>query len=75
MWHFDVGAKKRIYRKRKTMIEQLRNQALILCAEHGITVKPYAGGWWLVGQNISRVVGELAGLCATDLRPLPLVSR
>ena len=57
------------------MIEQLREQAIKLCASHGVTVRPYAGGWWLVGQQINRVVGELAGLCASDLMPLPTVQR
>jgi hypothetical protein len=57
------------------MIEELRQQALELCAEHGISVKPYAGGWWLLGEKINRVVGELAGLCASDLMPLPVMSR
>ncbi len=57
------------------MIEQLRVKAIHLCAAHGITVKPYAGGWWLIGQNINRVVGELAGLCASDIKPLPVVAR
>lgn len=55
------------------MIEQLRNKALQLCAEHGIAVRPYAGGWWLTGKQLNRVVGELAGLTLSDLRPLPLV--
>jgi len=57
------------------MIEELRDKALALCAVHGITVKPYAGGWWLVGEKINRVVGELAGLCVSDLRPLPVIGR
>lgn len=57
------------------MIEQLRSKALQLCAEHGIDVRPYAGGWWLTGRCLNRVVGELAGLTLSDLRPLPLVSR
>jgi hypothetical protein len=57
------------------MIEQLRDKALELCAEHGITVQPYAGGWWLVGEKINRVVGELAGLCASDISPLPVMVR
>ncbi|MBS1161513.1 MAG: hypothetical protein H6R15_3932 [Proteobacteria bacterium] len=57
------------------MIEQLREKARRLCAEHGISVQPYAGGWWLVGERINRVVGELAGLCASDLRPLPVMAR
>jgi hypothetical protein len=57
------------------MIEQSRDKALQLCARHGVTVRPYAGGWWLIGQQINRVVGELAGLCASDLSPLPTTSR
>lgn len=57
------------------MIEQLREVALKLCAEHGITVRPYAGGWWLLGEKINRVVGELAGLSPADIRPLPLMAR
>ena len=57
------------------MIEELRDKALKLCTDHGITVRPYAGGWWLVGEKINRVVGELAGLCASDLNPLPVMAR
>lgn len=57
------------------MIEELRVKALKLCAEYDITAKPYAGGWWLIGQNINRVVGELAGLCLSDIKPLPLIAR
>lgn len=57
------------------MIEQLRSKALQLCAEHGIDVRPYAGGWWLLGRNINRVVGELAGLTVSDLRPIPVMPR
>jgi hypothetical protein len=36
---------------------------------------PYAGGWWLTGKNINRVVGELAGLCTSDIRPLQVMGR
>jgi hypothetical protein len=57
------------------MIEQLRDKAMQLCADHGITARPYAGGWWLVGKEINRVVGELAGLCASDLNRLPVMPR
>ena len=57
------------------MIEQLRDKAMQLCAEHGITVRPYAGGWWLIGKETNRVVGELAGLCASDLNRLPVMPR
>jgi hypothetical protein len=57
------------------MIEQLRDKAMKLCADHGITVQPYAGGWWLRGNNINRVVGELAGLSTCDIKPLQTISR
>jgi hypothetical protein len=57
------------------IVEQLRDKALKLCADHGITAQPYAGGWWLVGEKINRVVGELAGLNASDLMPLPIMAR
>jgi len=57
------------------MMEQLRFKAQQLCAEHGITVRPYAGGWWLIGEKINRVVGELAGLCLSDIAPLPVTQR
>jgi DnaK suppressor protein len=42
-------------------IEDLRHQARQLCAERGLTIQPYANGWWIVGDGVSRVVGELAG--------------
>ncbi len=57
------------------MIQQLRDKAKELCANHGITIVPYAGGWWLIGKNINRVVGELAGLTLSDLTPLPVMER
>ena len=59
----------------KAMIEQLRDKAMKLCSDHGITVQPYAGAWWLRGKNINVVVGELAGLTFSDIKPLPITSR
>ena len=57
------------------MMDHLRDKAMQLCAEHGIRVQPYAGGWWLLGEKINRVVGELAGLSKSDLSPLPIMAR
>jgi hypothetical protein len=57
------------------MIEKLRKVALKMCADHGVSVHPYAGGWWLISEKINRVVGELAGLCITDLTPIPIKDR
>ncbi|MGE5945211.1 MAG: hypothetical protein ACM35F_00745 [Betaproteobacteria bacterium] len=56
-------------------IEQLREQAAKLCAESGVTVRPYGGVWWLVGNGVNRVVAELAGLCRSDLTPIAIAER
>jgi hypothetical protein len=56
-------------------IEQLRQKAIQLCAEHGVTVRSYGQAWWLVGNGINRVVAELAGLCRSDISPLSIADR
>jgi len=56
-------------------IEQLREQAIKLCTDHGVAVRPYAGAWWLIGNGINRVVAELAGLCQCDIKPLVVAER
>lgn len=55
--------------------EQLRDKAIKLCTDRGIAVHPYGHVWWLIGNGINRVVAELAGLCGSDLEPLPLMER
>lgn len=57
------------------LIEQLRDKARRLCADHGIAIVPYGRAWWLIGDGISRVVGELAGLTAADLAAVPMAER
>ena len=56
-------------------IEDLRHQARQLCAERGLSVRPYANSWWIVGDGVSLVRGELAGLCQTDLEPVEVAAR
>jgi hypothetical protein len=56
-------------------LENLREDAKKLCREFGVNVIPYATGWWLIGDGINRVVGELAGLGKSDLTPLPIIER
>ena len=56
-------------------IEELRQKAIQMCAEHGVTVRSYGQAWWLVGNGINRVVAELAGLCRTDITPLNIAER
>jgi len=70
----DGSARPTNYTKRE-MIEKPRKVALKLCADHGVSVHPYAGGWWLVGEKTNRVIGELAGLCISALTPIPIKAR
>ena len=53
--------------KDRMNLELQRQAAQQLCTEAGITVLPYGNAWWLLGDNISRVVGELAGFSPRDL--------
>lgn len=55
--------------------EELRQKAVALCAEHGVTVRSYGEAWWLIGHGINRVVAELAGLCRSDITPLAVIER
>ncbi|MCE1180981.1 MAG: hypothetical protein LWW81_01540 [Rhodocyclales bacterium] len=48
-------------------LEQQRNQAKALCAASRITVLPYGNAWWLLGDGINQVVGEIAGLSPAHL--------
>lgn len=55
-------------------IEQERAKAQALCIDSGITVLPYGNAWWLLGEGVNQVVGELAGLSLSHLRrfqPIP----
>ena len=56
-------------------IEQQRAKAQALCADACIAVLPYGNAWWLLGQGVDRVVGELAGLSPADLHRFPFVPR
>lgn len=56
-------------------IEELRQKAIQLCTEHGVTVRAYGQAWWLLGDGINRVVAELAGLSRNDIAPLAIAER
>ena len=56
-------------------LEQQRAKAHQLRADASVSVLPYGGGWWLLGQGVSRVVGELAGLSQCDLRRYQVTPR
>jgi hypothetical protein len=56
-------------------LEQQRAKAQKLCADSSITVLPYGNAWWLLGQGINRVVGELAGLSRSDLHRYQAIQR
>jgi hypothetical protein len=48
-------------------IEQERAHAQKLCKDSSIAVLPYGNAWWLLGNGINQVVGELAGLSPASL--------
>lgn len=46
-----------------------------MCTESGVNILPYGNAWWLLGNGISRVVSDLAGLCPGDLTPFAISER
>jgi hypothetical protein len=56
-------------------IEQKRAHAQKLCKDSSITVLPYGNAWWLLGDGINLVVGELAGLSPASLRRIDATQR
>lgn len=56
-------------------LEPLREQARRLCAERGLAILPYGSAWWIVGQGVSRVVADLAGVGPEHLKPWSVVAR
>ena len=47
--------------------EKQRELAHKLCKELQITVLPYGNAWWLLGDGVNKVVGELAGISPSCL--------
>lgn len=56
-------------------LEQQRRSAQTLLNASHISVLPYGNAWWLVGNGINQVVGELAGLQPEHLRSFPAARR
>lgn len=48
-------------------LEQQRAAAHTLCNKRNITVLPYGNAWWLLGDSINQVLGEIAGLSESCL--------
>ncbi len=46
-----------------------------LFSDAGISILPYGNAWWLVGQGINQVVGELAGKMPVNLRRFSVTPR
>ena len=49
-------------------LEQQRAAARHLCNTLDITVLPYGNAWWLLGDDINQVTGEIAGLTPSTLQ-------
>jgi len=56
-------------------IENCRREAQHRLAAASIRALPYGNAWWLVGDGISLVVGELAGVFPDQLTRFAVVNR
>lgn len=56
-------------------LERLRREARRRFAASRIAVLPYGNAWWLMGDGINCVVGELAGLTPSHLARFEAVHR
>jgi hypothetical protein len=48
-------------------LEQQRAAARKLCSKLDVIVLPYGNAWWLLGDSINQVIGEIAGLSESGL--------
>lgn len=56
-------------------IDKLREDALGRCANSGIAVFPYGNAWFLLGDGINLVVGELAGFYPEEQKRFLVTAR
>ncbi|WP_371322621.1 hypothetical protein VX159_09325 [Dechloromonas sp. ZY10] len=56
-------------------LQQQRALARQQCADQKITVLPYGNAWWLLGDGVNQVVGELAGISPAQLQRFTSVRR
>lgn len=56
-------------------LNSMREATRRLCAELGLAILPYGSAWWIVGNGVSRVVADLAGVGPDHLKPLPIMDR
>ncbi len=49
--------------------------ALELCHARNLQIIPYGPAWWIVGDGVSRVVADLAGVQPCDLEPVTIYER
>lgn len=55
--------------------EQKRIDARKLCQERKLTIRPYGRAWWIVGNNVSLIVSDLAWINERDLEPVISIER
>lgn len=56
-------------------LQEERRSAQALLNASRITVLPYGNAWWLLGNGINQVVGEIAGLRPAHLHRFDNASR
>lgn len=56
-------------------LQQQRADARKQCEDRKIAVLPYGNAWWLLGNGVNQVVGELAGISPAQLQRFASISR
>ena len=56
-------------------LQQQRALAQQQCEDRNIAVLPYGNAWWLLGNGVNQVVGELAGISPAQLQRFASISR
>ncbi len=56
-------------------LQQQRADARQQCEDRKIAVLPYGNAWWLLGNGVNQVVGELAGISPAQLQRFASISR
>lgn len=53
--------------------EQRRERIRQYCASHKLEIRPHGNAWWIVGNGVSVITIDIAGLQEKDLEPYPYI--
>ena len=55
--------------------EQKRQIIIDECASRGLRIHPYGGGYWVEGNGVDIIAGDLAYLTTAELEPFRQMRR